>query len=418
MALAGVAPVDRQHRAVGAVGQFHTPKERIVGEEHVAAVVANVAAPLAFEQFLIGPPAMKIPGEEMAAVFLGPVVAQIDHQPGVGVAAAEIVGGAVPRFLPAIAGVEMPVVGVHVNEFIGVRIGIERAVPRVMRPGDDLPEVAVDRVDEEAVAEGVPVVAPGVCGAVGEHLEPARSRRVSPDAPFEPHPLHLRGARLADAAGAGAAAATIEPAVGAEPQPIGKVVVVLRRHLEAVEHHLRRAIGNVVAVAIGHEEQSRRAQEPDAAEPDLHARELLQVVEKHLSLVGRAVAVAVGEDEHAVAEPGVHLDWPFGVGVVLSDPEPAAGIPGHGDRVLHVGFGGEHADTKPRRHVHRCGGLRGWQRHGGRVFFAVERRRKALAPAPCRGQPRGEQRERHDDTGSRHHAENIAPAAQSARPPG
>ena len=174
--LSGVAPVDRQHRAIGAVGQFHAAEERIAGEQHVAAVVANVAAPLAFEQFLISPPAMKIPGEEMAAVFLGPVVAQIDHQPGVGVAAAEIVGGAIPRLLPAAAGVEMPVVGMHVNEFIGVRIGVERAVPRVMRPGDDLPEVAVDRVDEEAVAEGVPVVAPGVCGAVGEHLEPARSR--------------------------------------------------------------------------------------------------------------------------------------------------------------------------------------------------------------------------------------------------
>ena len=117
---------------------------------------------------------MKIPGEEMAAVFLGPVVTQIDHQPRVGVAAAEIVSGAVPRLLPAAAGVEVPVVGVHVDEFIGVRIGVERSVPRIMRPGDDLPEVAVDRVDEKAVAEGVPVVAPGVRGAVGEHLEMAR----------------------------------------------------------------------------------------------------------------------------------------------------------------------------------------------------------------------------------------------------
>ena len=46
--LSGIAPVDRQHRAVGAVGQFHAAEERVAGEEHVAAVVADVAAPLAF----------------------------------------------------------------------------------------------------------------------------------------------------------------------------------------------------------------------------------------------------------------------------------------------------------------------------------------------------------------------------------
>ena len=352
----------------------------------------------------------------MAAVVLGPVVAQIDHHPGVGVATTEIVGGAVPRLLPAIAGVEVPVVGMHVDEFIGVRIRVERAVPWIMRPGDDLPEVAVDGVDEEAVAEGVPVVAPRVRGAVGGHLEPARARRVAPDAPFEPHPLLCRGTRRADATRAGAAAATVEPAVGAKPQSVGKVVVVLRCHLEAVEHHPRRSVGNVVAVAIGHEEQSWWAHQPHAAEPDLHARQLLEVVEKHLSFVGLAVAVAVGEDEHPVAEPGVHLDRTFGIGVVFRNPEPAAGIPGHGDRVLHVWFGGEHADMKPSRHVDRGSGLAGGKRHRGRIFFTVERRRKALGPAPCRGQPRGEQRERHDDRGSRHHGQNIARDPPSARP--
>ena len=345
----------------------------------------------------------------MAAVFVGPVVAQVDHEPRVGVPTAEIVGGTVPRLLPSAAGIEMPVIGVHVDEFVDMRVGVERAVPRMMGPGNDLPEMTVDRVDEEAVAEGVPVMAPGVRRAVTESLKTARTRRVSPDAPLEPHAILGGGPRRTDAAGAGATAAAVEPAFGAETQAVGEVVVVFGRNLEPVEDHLCRAVGNIVAVTIGHKQQSWWAEQPDAAEPDLHARQLLEVVEKNLPFVGHAVAVVVFEDEHPVAEPGVHLDRPFGVGVVLRDPEPTAGIPGHRNRIQDVWFGREYPDTKPLRHLHGGGGLCGWQRHRGRVFFTVERRRKAFGPAPGRCRQEGEECCRHEGSECGDHGESVAP---------
>ena len=91
VALARVAPVDREHGAVGAGGEFQSAKERISREEHVGAMAADVAAPRPLKQFLVGAAAVKVPREEMAAILCGPVVAEVDHHPGMGMAATEIV---------------------------------------------------------------------------------------------------------------------------------------------------------------------------------------------------------------------------------------------------------------------------------------------------------------------------------------
>ena len=79
-------------------------------------------------------------------------------------------------------------------------------------------------------------------------------------------------------------------------------MIVLGRDGEAVEHDLGRPVGDVVAVAVGQEQQPRRAQQPDAAESQLDAGEHLHLVGEDRPPVEPAVAVGVFKDQDAVAQ--------------------------------------------------------------------------------------------------------------------
>ena len=82
-----------------------------------------------------------------------------------------------------------------------------------------------------------------------------RERVIAPDALLE--------LDAADVGGDGAPLAAVEPAVRAPGQRVGDRVGVL--HAEAGEQHFRVAVGHVVAVAVGVEEQVGRLQDEDAA---------------------------------------------------------------------------------------------------------------------------------------------------------
>ncbi len=141
------------------------------------------------------------------------------------------------------------------------------------------------------------------------------------------------------------AVAAVQPAVGPPLQAVGDVVadaVVV----EAVEQHLRLAVGAVVAVGVGDEEQARRAQREHAAVADGDAGEFRALVPEHRALVAVAVALAVGEDQDAVAQLVVEVGVAVAIGVVLGHPQAATTIPGHGDgladrRFRRVQRGGE-----------------------------------------------------------------------------
>ena len=64
-----------------------------------------------------------------------------------------------------------------------------------MGAGDHVPEVAVDRVDEERLAERVPVVPPGIGRAVAEHLEPLATGVIAPEAAAERNARRPRACR-------------------------------------------------------------------------------------------------------------------------------------------------------------------------------------------------------------------------------
>lgn len=124
--------------------------------------------------------------------------------------------------------------------------------------------------------------------------------------------------------------------------------MVFAGHFEAVEHHLSRAIGNVVMVGIGNENQLRQSEQPDSAMTNGDAGALPDVVSEDFPLVHDSVTVFVFKNQQPVAQCRFESLCAFGVSVVLQDPQPAQRIPAHGNRVLNIGFGGKNIHLEPR----------------------------------------------------------------------
>ena len=162
-----------------------------------------------------------------------------------------------------------------------------------------------------------------------------------------------------------AALAAVEPAVRPPGQRVGHRVGVL--HAEAGEQHLGVAVGHVVAVAVGVEEQVRGLEDEHAAVAERQPAGQVQPGDEVLGRVGPAVAVGVFEDRDPVGAlrparrrlgdavvdgPRVAIDLdplqPGRVGIlqVLDDPEPAAVVEFDGDRLADHRLGGDEPDLQ------------------------------------------------------------------------
>ncbi len=84
-------------------------------------------------------------------------------------------------------------------------------------------------------------------------------------------------------AGDGAPLSGIEPAIGAPAETVGDRMRVL--DAEALQMHVRVAIGHVVAVRVGIEQQIRRIQHPHAAASERERRGEAQAIDERLVLV-------------------------------------------------------------------------------------------------------------------------------------
>ena len=160
------------------------------------------------------------------------------------------------------------------------------------------------------------------------------------------------------------AVAAVEPAVGSPDERVQRLVRVLAA--PAVEQDFRpggtslgnatpgrgiglhrHAVGHVVAVLVGDEHQIRRRADPHAAEAELQPADQVQTLDKDLARVVPAVAVGVFEDQNAVAALALRRTPRVFVG--LGDPQPAAVVDRHGDRLMHVRLAGEKRDLENPR---------------------------------------------------------------------
>jgi hypothetical protein len=125
----------------------------------------------------------------------------------------------------------------------------------------------------------------------------------------------------------------------------------------AVEHRLGRAVGLVVAVLVGDEEEVRRGAGVDPAEAHFEAGEVHEVVLEDGALVEPAVAVDVFEDDDAIFSGGLWIGVvvPAGIGQALGHPHAPAVIEREGDRLNDVRLGREDrgGEAGRQRHLRR-----------------------------------------------------------------
>ena len=199
----------------------------------------------------------------------------------------------------------------------------------------------------EEPAVRVEVQAPHVAAALAEELEAPGTGVIAPDALLE--------LDAADPGRDGRPLQAVEPAVRAPGERVGHRVGVF--HAEAGEQHLGVAVGTVVAVAVGIEQQVRGLEDEHAPMAECQPAGQVQPGQEVVGPVGPAVAVGVLEDRHPVgpSRPArgrlghlvvdrprvpVHLHplQPRRVGIleILDHPEPAPvveldrhGLPDH-----------------------------------------------------------------------------------------
>ena len=139
--------------------------------------------------------------------------------------------------------------------------------------------------------------------------------------------------------------AEVGGAARVEAHGVGGVVGV--GGVDAVEDDLL-VIADAVAVGIADEPEVGGLHDEDPVVPELEAGGGVEIVEEGRAFVGAAVVVGVLEDEELVAD--LASGRAFRVAGPCGDPETAAGIPCHLDRVDEIGelfFVGEEIHGEP-----------------------------------------------------------------------
>jgi len=179
------------------------PAEKRIAEQcQIRLVATDDPLRRVVEPVDVDPAAMEIERQEPAAQVVGPArFVGHHHAAGVGVAAAMGIGPAVARFGPVARGVEVLVVGVRRERVGHERMRLDGVRSGVVRSGEETPQVAVDGVDEKPLATVVPVVAPGVGGAVADRFEHLPLRMVAPHSTTQGDTGRGSDARRPDRAG-------------------------------------------------------------------------------------------------------------------------------------------------------------------------------------------------------------------------
>src|SRR5438093_5529736 len=115
-------------------------------------MMADVAGPAAFQDFVVCAASVHIDRKKMAAIFSRPIISEINHHANMRMAPAVGIGLAVSGFGPTFRGVKVPMIGVLIDQSIGARVRIDGVGPDEVPAREIMPEMAVDSVDEEQLA--------------------------------------------------------------------------------------------------------------------------------------------------------------------------------------------------------------------------------------------------------------------------
>ena len=359
VAVLRVDPVDHVDGTVGTVLEIHRHVGRIGREQQVVARVKRlVGGARAHIHLVVQLVTVEVVREEVVAVGVGPVVAEVNHRADMRVAAvdrgrARFAGAA---FAAVVArGGEEEVF--QLGRKVGAAVRDERrkvavALIPIVAVADDIGRataaVEAAAVRHEEVAHAVEIEAPLVAAAGGEDLEFVAHGVITPDRGPHAEAFGVGRAGLADERIRKDAVATVEPAVGPPRKAVERLVRILKP--PTIKQHLRRPVGHVVVIFIGNEEQIRRSADPDAAESNLESAHKIQFVRKHFLRLEHAVTVLVLEDHDTV----LPLPFPLAVriSIGLGYPESAALVDGHRHGLVKIGLCGDEFGLEPRDELH------------------------------------------------------------------
>ena len=318
-------------------------------------MMADVTA--TFRLDLIGDEAMavKVTEDEHTLIRGGEVITIVDRQARVRMAAADAVGAfgdlRDDRLMDARAGV-VRVVGDRLDVVVGEGIEVLAGLTLVAGGRKDMIEVRDHAGRIEELAPRIEIEAPGIARAFGEDLEDVAGRVEAPDSGVDLHALLVGRTRLADDRVREHAVVTVEPAIRTPDKAVERLVRVVEA--PAVEQH--DWLARLVVDVLRDEEEFRSRADPDAAVADFDAGDEIESVleDRHLGVTAVLLHVFQDQDPIGASTVGTFLR----VGHAFHDPEAAAFVEAHRDRLDDLGLGRDERDleTRGERHgLHRVG---------------------------------------------------------------
>ena len=291
----------------------------VVAAREIARVMADIPAALGLDLIREHAVAVEVAEQQQAPVVSREIVAVIDRESAMGMAAARLVGAR--RLHDTAFGRavddrtrEVRVIRDRLDVVVGVGLEMLTGLTLVAGARQHMVKVGDHAGRDEHIPAGVEIEAPGIARALGEDLELPRAGVEAPDAGVDLPALLGRRTRLADHRVREDAVAAVEPAVGPPGEAVQGLVRVL--HRPTVEHHL--GLARTVLRVLRDEHQFRRGADPHPAVADLDAAHEVEPLEEDGALRVAAVAVDVLEDEDAVA--ALALAALARVGHALDDP--------------------------------------------------------------------------------------------------
>src|SRR5579875_284261 len=150
---ASVVPIAEEDTAVGTIHQCQATEPGVVGQEKILAMMSDVAGAVPFQHVLIDAVTVQVTHENMMTILVGPIVAEVDHGAGMGVAAAgNIVYALAATRTGPVAAAPMDMIGAAGHQAVTMRIQIRAEHAYKMSARDDVEQVLDNAVGDERFA--------------------------------------------------------------------------------------------------------------------------------------------------------------------------------------------------------------------------------------------------------------------------
>ncbi len=168
-----ITPVENVDGTIGTVAEIQPSKPRVCGFQHVRFMLPDVSSPFGNQPLYVDSSTMQVKGQQTTTIRFRPVVAQVNRRAAVSVASPQsiVLPSHFPRISPILAGIPVVVIGMSINRHVHVRVRIFTVWPTIMSPRNDLPQMAIDRIDEKSIPVLVPVVSPGIGGSMTKDFD-------------------------------------------------------------------------------------------------------------------------------------------------------------------------------------------------------------------------------------------------------